>query len=154
MIRRMIQLALCMGGLALTTTAGAADVDDVKSATEGWLTDANTQNVASFVARYHPEETSYGGFGELLSDGAHTMEAMTGFYEAGFRTDLQWRHLDAKVIGNTGIATGYLTGAVTMPGEKKPVKDTWRTSVVWVRDGEAWKIVHFHASELLPEEDD
>ena len=36
MKRRMIQLALCIGGgLVLTLTADAADVDDVKSASEG-----------------------------------------------------------------------------------------------------------------------
>ena len=77
------------------------------------------------------------------------MEVMTALYEAGFRTDLRRRHLSAKVVGNTGVATGYLTGAVTMRGGAKPVEDTWRTSIVWVRVDSGWKIIHFHASGLL-----
>ena len=147
-MRRVVRFALFVGVLALSGVTHASDVDDVKAAAEGWLSDANAQRAKSLVARYHPEETSYGGFGELLSEGVHTVDMMTAFYEAGFKTNLQWRHLDATVVENTGVSTGYLTGSVTMPGGKL-VENTWRTSIVWIREAGTWKLVHFHASVLL-----
>lgn len=79
-MRRVVRFALFVGVLALSGVTHASDVDDVKAAAEGWLSDANAQRAKSLVARYHPEETSYGGFGELLSEGVHTVDVMTAFY--------------------------------------------------------------------------
>ena len=150
MTRWMIRFVLLLGSVALTSAVAADEADDVKAATEAWLSDLNAQNVTAYVAYYHPEETSYGGLGDLLTEGIHTKEFMTVFFEAGFKTDLQWRHLKVKVFGKAAIVTGYLAGAVTLPGGKG-LEDSWRTSVMWVQEEGKWKIVHFHASELLPE---
>ena len=45
---------------------------------------------------------------------------------------------------------GKPCSAVTLPGGTV-IEDSWRTSVMWVQEEGNWKIVHFHASELLPE---
>ena len=149
MTRLMIQISLLIGCVALSGPGAAEEVDDVRAATEGWISDLNTQNVTALVAHYHPDETSYGGFGELLAEGVHTEGNMTAFFESGFKTDLQWRHLQVKVFGKAAVVTGYLVGAVTLPGDKA-LEDSWRTSVMWVQKEGEWKIVHFHASELSP----
>ena len=149
MTRWMIQFTLLMGSVALTSAVAADEAGDVKAATEGWISALNAANVSALLPYYQSEETSFGGLGDLLTEGVHTKEFMTAFFESGFKTDLQWRHLKVKVFGKAAVVTGYLAGAVTLPGGTV-LEDSWRTSVMWVQEEGSWKIVHFHASYLLP----
>ena len=150
MTRWMIQFTLLMASVTLTSAVAADEVEDVKAATENWLSALNAGDVTALLPYYHSEETSFGGLGDLLTEGIHTKEFMTAFFESGFKTDLQWRHMKVKVFGKAAVVTGYLTGTVTLPGGTV-LPDSWRSSVMWVQQEGEWKIVHFHASELLPE---
>ncbi len=148
MTHRIIQ-SLVLSSILLTSSV-ADETDNVTAATQAWFAALNAQDVATLVPYYHAEETSFGGLGDLLTEGFHTEEAMAALFAAGFKTDLQWRHMKVQVFGDAAVVTGYLAGAATLPGGEV-VADTWRTSVMWVRDEGAWKVVHFHASPLLPD---
>ena len=74
---------------------------------------------------------------------------MRAAFEAGFKTDLKWRHMAVKVFGKAAVVTGYLAGSATLPGGTV-VPNSWRTTVTWIHGDDAWQIVHFHASTLLP----
>lgn len=63
-------------------------------------------------------------------------------------TNRTWiHHCSAQVHGNTGIATFYLVGSVTI-GDTTWT-GTWRVTEVWVRQGNEWKEAHHHESPLL-----
>ena len=149
MLRLRTLIAVCTGSIALTAGLAAADDGaDVGAAAEAWITAVNAGDVANLIPLYHADETSFGGFGGLLSEGVHTEDEMSALFESGFKTDLKWRHVAVKVFGKAAVVTGYLAGSATLPGGTV-VQNSWRTSMMWVHDGEAWQIVHFHASTLF-----
>ena len=57
------------------------------------------------------------------------------------------RHCNAQVYGNTGIATYYLVGSVSVDG--KTTTGTWRVTEVWIKRGAESKEAHHHESPLL-----
>lgn len=147
MTRWLIPFALLM---SLTDAVDADEAEDVMAVAESWLAEANAADATAIVPRYHPAETSFGPRGDLLTESIHTMEYTAAVFESGFRTALQWRHAKAQVFGNSAVVTGYLAGTITFPNGNVAA-DTWRTSLMWVREDSAWKLVHFHASSLLPD---
>ena len=149
MTRWKIQLTLLVGSFVLTSAVVADEIKDVKAATESWISALNAMNMPVLLPHYHSEETSFGGLGDLLAESIHTEAYMMALFDSGFKTDLQWRHMKVKVFGKSAIVTGYLTGAVTLPGGNV-LQDSWRTSLMWFQEAGKWKIVHFHASFLLP----
>jgi hypothetical protein len=51
-----------------------------------------------------------------------------------------------RVVGNTGIATGVLRWRMTFRGRESAVER--RTTMTWVKDGKAWRMVAQHVSRL------
>ena len=150
-MRRMRTLAACIGSIALTAGEVAADdVTDVRAAAEDWVAALNAGDAVALAPYYHAEETSFGGGpGDLLTEGTHTEAKMSAMFESGFKPDLQWRHLTVNVFGKAAVLTGYLAGSVTLP-DGTVLQNSWRTSVMWIHQGDSWQVVHFHASTLLP----
>lgn len=56
-------------------------------------------------------------------------------------------HLNVTVYGNTAVATFYTTGPSKVNGAQ--ILGTFRVSQVWVREGQAWRAVHWHISPLV-----
>lgn len=82
------------------------------------------------------------GIVKLLQDGA----------EQGAEMDLQPQEIKVAVHGDTAIAT-YLVDAKTKEADEDEAKEQVnRGSLVWVRTDNGWKIVHWHVSELVPDE--
>ena len=119
---------------------------DVRAAAEGLLAAYREGDVDAIARYWFPEGAAFWENGGLLAkfDEAR-LKAMV---ERGFKTEMQWRHLDVRVYGGTAVATGYLTGTITLPNGLAE-QGSWRDSTVWVKQGGRWKIAHLHISKLL-----
>ena len=53
--------------------------------------------------------------------------------------------LRIRIYGDTAVVTGRLQRTRTTNGQE--VSDNWRFTKVYVREGQSWKVVSFHASE-------
>jgi len=92
--------------------------------------------------------------GSLLWEQEYTEEAQAewkAWYDAGYKPNIELRHLNVKVYGNASVATGYQVGSYTFPGGRR-VEGTWRYTEVRVKHDGQWKFVHSHVSALAPEQ--
>ena len=90
----------------------------------------------------------------LLWEGQHSDEAQAEWkasFDAGFKPNIELRHLDVKVYGNTAVATGYQVGSYTLPDGRR-WEGTWRYTEVRVKHGGQWRFVHSHVSPLAVEQ--
>ena len=66
--------------------------------------------------------------------------------------DVQPHDIKVAVHGGTAIAT-YLVDAKTKEADEDEAKEQInRGTLVWARTDDGWKIVHWHVSELVPDE--
>ena len=56
------------------------------------------------------------------------------------------RNMQVRIYGNTAIVTGRFTGKWREKG--KPVTSEERFTSIWIKDGDRWKAVSEHASQL------
>ena len=75
------------------------------------------------------------------------IQAFQGTLDAGLNFQVAVHHLEAKVYGSTAVATYYTTGTTTY-ADGTLLQGTFRATAVWVKDGQAWKVAHFHVSPL------
>lgn len=72
-------------------------------------------------------------------------ERLRAVFAAGLRLDLHWRQLYVQIYGDVAIASGYIGGWVSLPGEP-PVQEQWRFHKVWLHRDQAWRLAE--ADEL------
>jgi ketosteroid isomerase-like protein len=142
---------LFVAGVVLMPAALADDAEDVKKAVLATYAALNNGDVEAYVRLVVPEGTLYGGNGSFLQERNNTTEALRanlqGMFDAGLKYDYRIRNLEVKVYGDSAVATGYVVGSRTAPdGVTRQV--TLRRSMMWIRQGRAWKVVHVHSSPL------
>jgi len=142
---------LFVAGVVLMPAALADDAEDVKKAVLATYAALNNGDVEAYVRLVVPEGTLYGGNGSFLQERNNTTEALRanlqGMFDAGLKYDYRIRNLEVKVYGDSAVATGYVVGSRTAPdGVTRQV--TLRRTMVWIRQGEAWEVVHVHSSPL------
>ena len=145
---------LLVVGMFLTTVAIADDADDVRAALQRYMTALNAGDANAFIQSRAARSTGFGARGGLLATSDSLEEARSGFqadYDAGLRYDVQSRHVEISVYGDTAVTTGYGVGRLTFPdGTTNQVNN--RITRVWVKQGGQWKEVHRHLSPLrLPQ---
>ncbi len=142
---------LLVVGMFLTTVAMADDVDDVKAALQAHFDAVNSGDVNAFVQYYPSESSSFVGGGLLgkfsLEDRRKNIQAGV---DAGQKRNLQLRHIEVKIYGNTAIATGYLVGTAVNPPNNSVLQLRMQRTAVLVKQGGQWKEVHHHRSALFP----
>ncbi len=137
---------LLVVGMFLTTVAMADDVDDVKAEMESYFAALNAGDANTYIQHFMPETSAFVGTG-LISH-AHSLEEQRRRFEAsGLKRNLQLRHLEVKVYGNTAIATGYVVGTTTNADGITNQANQQRTAVL-IKQGGQWKEVHQHRSLL------
>ena len=143
--------ALLVIGMFATTVAMADDVEDVKAALQRYGTALDTGDANGFIQTHAAESTSFGARGGLLERSDSLEEARNGFqaaYDAGLRYDVQQRHVEVSVYGDTAVTTSYGVGRITFPdGTTNQVNN--RITRVWVKQGGQWKRVHQHISPVV-----
>ena len=90
---------------------------------------------------------NFGRPGLVLTRNAATAVGIQLQFDAGLEYQLGVRQLDVTVFGNTAVATFYTVGPSTF-ANGTTVDGTFRVTQVWVREGQSWRVAHFHISPL------
>ena len=144
-MKRLIAITtVLVVGLFFATVATADDVDDVKAAQLALVAALNEGDVEAHGQHVLSEANGFFSDGGLLAE-VWRGEQMQAAIDAGFKVDIQLRHLDAKVYDNTAVVTGYLTGVITLPNGTTH-KGPRRFSAVWIKQAGQWKQIHLHVS--------
>ncbi len=141
---------LLVVGMFLTTAALADDVDDVKAAVQRYL--ANSGDATAWAQSHLEGYTTFGFAGGLLEtfDSLEELrKARQAAVDAGLKFNLQDRHIDVRVYGNsTAVTTSYGVGSITFP-DGTTVQPNNRITTVWIKQGGQWKVVHRHLSPVV-----
>ncbi len=146
-------IVILMVGVGSTAPFLADNLEDVKATRHDHFADLNAGDVDAWVDHHlggHSEFRAGGGFLIEPASPEAERDSLGARITAGFKTNYQLKHVDAKVYGNTAVTTSYVEGTVTEPdGSVRQVHD--RLSTVLVRDQDQWKEVHIHRSPLVIE---
>ena len=109
----------------------------------------------TLVQLHAAENTRFGPGGQLLETSGSLEEqrkARQAEFDAGLKYNVQARHIDVRVYGNsTAVVTNYGVGRVTFP-DGTTVQPNNRITVVLIKQGGQWKVVHRHLSPVrLPQ---
>ncbi len=160
---RWIAVAIVfLGSMMGTGVVVADDVDDVKAAYLQHIANSNSGNVDGFVGGHLAGHSAFGPTGALLTrydsieDEKRLVRAALdagraadpGRSSVRAFSDVQVRHLEAKVYGRlSALVTAYLTGRETA-SDGTSRQRTLRASSMWIKQGGQWKEVHDHMSDL------
>jgi ketosteroid isomerase-like protein len=136
---------LLVAGMFLTTIAMADDVDDVKAAVTQFYQQLNDGDLSS-LAFLAPGD-SFPRTGSLLEPLPPSRSEAQAAQNAGQDWNLTLRHLNAKVYGNSAVATYYTVGTVTYP-DGTVVRGVHRASIMLIKQSGQWRQVHSHISRL------
>ena len=146
---------LLVVGMFLTTVAMADDADDVRAALQRYMTALNAGDASALMQLQAAESTTFGPGGALLEQSDSLEERRKdrqAEFDAGLKYNLQARHIDVKVYGNsTAVTTHYGVGRVTFQDGTTGQPNN-RITRVWIKQGGQWKAVHQHLSPVrLPQ---
>ncbi len=145
---------LLVVGMFLTTVAIADDVDDVKAALQRYTIALSTGDASAMMQLHAAANTSFGPGGSLLATYDSPEERVKSFQanlDAGLKLNVQSRHVEVSVYGNTAVSTRYGVGPIAFP-DGTTTQTNNRITTVWVKQGGQWKVVHQHLSPLrLPQ---
>ena len=152
-MKKLNLLTILAMTLAVSTSAMADDVADIKSAMKEHFMTMNAGDAAGHIAHHKAGNSSFGTDGGALtvneSLDAETADMQAAFDE-GTKFAFKLEDLDVAVYGDTAVVTSLQTGTVTNPDGKSEKVKNRRTAVV-VRDGSGWKEVHSHISAYVEE---
>ncbi len=140
---------LLVVGMFLMPAALADDADDVRAAEIAHITARNTGNVNAWVQHHSAERKGFGPEGGLLGGASLEQQRIAGqaSVDAGVKRNVQPRHFEVQIYGNTAVTTCYTMGTVTQPdGTVERIAN--RRTAVLTKQGGQWKEVHFHVSPL------
>ncbi len=138
-------------GMFATAVAIADDADDVKAAVERYVASLNAGDANAFIQLQAASNTRFAPGGGLLDRSDSLEERRKAFQasvDAGLKYNIQARHLEVSVYGNTAVTTNYGVGRITFPnGTAAQVNN--RITGVLVKQGGQWKMVHQHISPVV-----
>ncbi len=143
---------LLVVGMFLTTVAMADDVDDVKAAMQRFYAALNAGDAGALMQHHAAASTSFGPRGRLLAtfdSPEEIRKTRQASFDAGFKANLQARHIDVRVYGNsTAVMTSYEVGTINLP-TGNTVRPNNRLTTVLIKQGGQWKIAHVHLSPVV-----
>ena len=150
-MKKLILITMIFGWVVLlTTVAEAGDVEDIKKATLEHFVTFNAGNVAAHVDHHLKGHTGFGPNGGLLEENESLEKEKKNLqadFDAGLKFNLNVKHLDVKIYGNTAVTTCYIVGSITtLNGKIVQVRD--RRTAVLIKKGKKWKEVHAHNSPI------
>ncbi len=141
-------------GMFLTTVAVADDVDDVKAAMQRSQVAVNSGDAYAAAQILLEGHTRFGPTGGLLErfDSVEDIKRnQQARFDAGLKLNIQSRHVEVSVYGNTAVATNYGVGRITFPDGTTGQPNN-RITAVLIKQGDQWKVVHRHLSPVrLPQ---
>ena len=153
-MRALVSLGtlLPLGILLLAGPSQAQDATEVEDAVVQHYAAISAGDMDAVASHHTAHFTGFlFGDGLLQSLGSHDeqMEVFSAAHAAGLQINMQVRHLEVRVFGNTAVAMFYSVGAVTWPNGTVQ-EGTWRVSEVWVREDGRWLEAHHHDGPLSP----
>jgi len=142
---------LLVVGMFLMPVAMADDADDVKAAENSYYAALNAGDANAWIQLHAVGNTRFSPGGTLLERYDSLEERrknQQAASDAGVKFNIQSRHLEISVYGDTAVTTNYGMGTVTQPdGTVNPSNN--RITRVWVKQGGQWKQVHQHFSPVV-----
>ncbi len=136
----------------LMPAALADDVDDVKAALQRYTTALNAGDANAWIPLHAAGNTRFGPGGTLLEKYNSLEERrknQQAEFDSGVKYNIQSRHLEISVYGDTAVTTSYGVGRLTFP-DGTTIQVNNRITRVWIKQGGQWKAVHNHRSPLFP----
>ncbi len=132
----------------------ADDVDDVKAAMQRYYAALTAGDAGALIQLHVAGNTSFspdGGLLERFDSLEEQRKNQQAGVDAGFKLNIQPRHVEVSLYGNTAVSTRYGVGSLTLPdGTTEQLNN--RITTVWVKQGGGWKVVHQHLSPVrLPQ---
>lgn len=144
----MTETALNVAPVVHTVTPPGGDPRaeaEVRAAVANFVAGYNSGNVEQIKDVLAPQRNGFQGEGGFLRD-IVDLEELRGAFKSGVKLSFEMRELEAAVYGDTALTTGFFGGTVTLPNGDGRRDGPWRASLVWNRQGGAWKLVHSHLS--------
>ena len=138
--RLIVSLAVLVIGSALAPAALAQDADDLKAAVLDYYDAVNSEDDRASTF-FLPGSKQFPRTGSLLQPNP------TEGRPAGLDFEVEVRHLEATVHGDSGVATYYTTGTTRYP-DGTILQGIFRASIVAIRQENQWKWAHLHISPL------
>jgi CubicO group peptidase (beta-lactamase class C family) len=129
------------------TQTGQKSEDEVKAAVMNLLGAINSSNPDQIERYLTPQQNAFRRDGGLLAQFLE-VSALRNDFRAGVKVKIDVSDLETAVYGDTALATCILSQTVTLPGGRVRNDGPLRTSMVWNKQEEAWKLVHAHQSAL------
>ncbi len=142
---------LLVVGMFLTTVAMADDVDDIKAAIQRYYVALNSGDSNAWIQLHAVGNTRFSTDNGLLqrSDSLEEQRKnQQAGVDAGFKLNIQPRHVEVSLYGNTAVSTRYGVGSLTVP-DGATVRLNNRITTVWVKQGGQWKMAHQHISPVV-----
>ena len=141
--------ALLVLALAAATLSHAAGPTSARAATADLYARMSAGDLPG-VVRYVPAA----GFTELDGDAStpHRIDAaaFAALFKSGARIALRVDGVQEQPLGDVVVVTGVRVGAITPPGAPLAADSTTPFTMVWQRDGDAWRLQHVHLSRSTP----
>jgi hypothetical protein len=151
-MKRLAALFTCLLlSMVLSSPAHAGDREDVLMAVNAYNASMRDGNTDVYVNSVLPGYIIYNGGGALLNYNppANRSGIQTAF-DAGTRFNIQHRHQEVVLYGDTAILTAYEQSTTILADGTSTAGRPFRTTMVWVKQGGTWKMAHQHQSPLLP----
>src|SRR5687768_6083369 len=129
------------------SAAGAAAEADVKTAVLDIVTGFNSGSVDQIERRLAPQHNRFQGEGGFLTSFIDATELRSAF-QGGFKLNFEVHNLEAAVLGDSAIATFFMSGTITPPNATPRTEGPWRSSFVFNKQDGIWKLVHSHQSAM------
>jgi len=142
-------LVVLMVGILHINLAYADDAADLKTAVLAVDAAYSSGDVEAILKYMHPEHSRFAADGGLINPIGFAEAGLKAYFEAGNKLNIQGRHMDVKIYGNTGVVTYYTVIETTLP-DGNTTQATTRETEVWVKLDGNWKRVHIHSSPLTP----
>ncbi len=145
-------IAFCLSLIAslifLAPPALAQDAASLEALVVDWYEKLNNEDTSFFDHVIDEENADFPRTGSLLDvfDGP-IAERQQALFDAGLDFDVDIHHLEARVYGDTGVATYYTTGPTTYP-DGSVLRGIFRASMIATFQGNRWRVVHIHISPL------
>jgi ketosteroid isomerase-like protein len=152
-MKSSIVITIFFSMFLLVNLSFANDVADVEKAVLAYET-ALREGDAETIDKHLDEWSVFWFSGSPLSEIEFNKDNFkTNMVDKGWKWNLRTRNRNIKVYDNAAIVTGYWVGSIT--GTSGSVsRGTRRFSWIWIKQGNIWKPVHLHESQLesLPRE--
>lgn len=139
-------LATLVMSSLMAQDAVAQDAASLEATVRDYYQKLNNEDPSS-VEYFLPGANQFPRTGLILTEINNDEATAREQSESGLDFDVELHHLNARVIGDTGIVTYYTTGTTTYP-DGVVLKGTYRASAIAVWQGRQWRIAHLHLSQL------